>query len=69
MQETLLKMWYFERGLSKNFQKLTWFFPFLPTPFYGQDYEKQKGPGTSYQSLFGLQNMYKMVSELFRKLH
>ena len=28
-----------------------------PILFYGQDYQKQKEPGTSYQSLFGLQNM------------
>ena len=29
----------------------------------------KKGPGTSCQSLFGLQNMYKRVSEFFQKLH
>ena len=29
-------------------------FPFVPVPFYGQDYEKQMKPGTSSQSLFGL---------------
>ena len=28
-------------------------------PFYGQEYEKQKWPGTSYQSVFGLQNMFR----------
>ena len=30
-------------------------------PFYGQDYEKQKGPGTSYQSLLGLLNMFRKI--------
>ena len=46
MQETLLKIRYFERGLSKKpFKKLH------PVPFYGQDYEKEKGYGNSYESL------------------
>ena len=38
---------YFEIALSENFKKLTWFFPSHPVSFYGQDYEKQKGPGTN----------------------
>ena len=59
MQETLLIKIYFERGLSKTFRNLTLFFPLLQVPFYGQDYGKQKGPGTSYQSLFMLQIMLK----------
>ena len=29
-----------------------------PVAFNGQDYEKQKGPGTSDQSLFRLQNKF-----------
>ena len=30
-------------------------------PFYGQDYEKQKWPGGSYKSLFGLENMFREI--------
>ena len=33
-------------------EKVTWFFPLCPVPFYEQDYEKQKRPGTSYLSLW-----------------
>ena len=36
---------------QKTFKKLTWFFPLHPVPCYGQDYEKQKGPGTNNQAL------------------
>ena len=32
-----------------------------PVPFIGQDYEKQKGPGTIDQSLFRLQKKFKKV--------
>ena len=40
---------------------LTWFFPLHPVVFFWKAYlkEKQKEPGTSYQSLFGLRNMLK----------
>ena len=50
MQEALLKIRCFERGLLsiKNVKKVTRFFPLQQVPFYGQDYEKQKGPGTSF---------------------
>ena len=54
MQETLLKIIYFERGLSKVLKKLTLYFLFNPVPFNGKNYEKQKDPGTSDQSLFRL---------------
>ena len=54
MQEILLKIRYFERWLSKSLKKLTFFF-LNPVPFNGQNYEKQKGLGTSDQSLFRLQ--------------
>ena len=43
---------------QKNFKKLTTFFPLHTFPFYRQDYEEQKRPGTSHQFLFGLQNMF-----------
>ena len=45
MEEILLKIRYFER-LSKSIEKV---FFFNPVPFNGQDYGKQKGPGTSDQ--------------------
>ena len=35
-----------------------------PVPCYGQDYEKQKGPGTNNQALSGLQNMSRTISFL-----
>ena len=34
-------------------------FPLHPFPIYGQDHEKQKRFGISYQSLFELQNMFR----------
>ena len=47
---------------EKALKKLTLFFVLNPVPFNGQNYQKQKGPGTSNQSLFNLQNK-------FRKIH
>ena len=41
---------------EKALKKLTLFFLSKPVPINGQDYEKQKWPGTSDQSLFRLQN-------------
>ena len=32
-----------------------------PVPVYGQDYEKEKKPGTSYQSLFKLQSIFRKI--------
>ena len=32
-----------------------------PVPFYGQDYEKQKGPQNSYWCLVWSQNMSKKI--------
>ena len=61
MQRTLLKTRYFERGLSKNLKKLSSLFSFASCLFYGQDYVKQKGPETSCQSIFGLQNMFRKI--------
>ena len=46
MQEVLLQIKYFERGLSKTLKKLTLFFLLNPVPLNGQKYQKQKGPGT-----------------------
>ena len=35
------------------------FFLSNPVPFNGQNYQKQKGPGTSDQSLFRLRNKFR----------
>ena len=32
-----------------------------PVPFSRQNYQKQKGPGTSDQSLFSLQNKFRKI--------
>ena len=47
MQEILFKIRYFEKGLSKTFKKVN----FMDN---GETYQKQRGPGTSDQSLFSL---------------
>ena len=79
MQEILFKIRYFERRLSKTLQKLTLFLLPDPVPFNGQNYQKQKGPGTRDQLLFRLQIKFTKISflvmyyltkfELFKKLH
>ena len=61
MQEILLKIIYFERGISKTFKNSTLFFLPNPVPFNVQSYQKQKGPGTSDQSLFRLQNKFRKI--------
>ena len=40
-------------------EKVTLFFPLHPVPFYGQGYEKQKRPGTSYLSHWVAKHVYK----------
>ena len=61
MQESLLKVIYFERGLSKSLKKVTLFFILKPVPFIWQNFQKPKGPGTSDQSLFRLQNKFRKI--------
>ena len=57
MQETFLK-----NILKEDYQKaLRKFFSFEPSPFNGQSNQKQKGPGTSDQSLFRLQNKFRKI--------
>ena len=46
---------------QKALKKLTLFFLSNPVPFNGQSYQKQKGPGTSDQSLFRLQNKFRKI--------
>ena len=59
MQEIVLKIRYFERGLSKKTLKLYLFFLLNPSPFNRQNDQNQKGPATSNQLLFRLQNKFK----------
>ena len=59
-----MKIRYVERGLSKSLKKLTLFFISNPVPFNGEDYKKQKGPGTGDQSPFRLQNQFQKISFL-----
>ena len=61
MQEILLKIRYFEEDYQKALKKLISFFLWNPVPFNGQSYLKQKGPGTSDQSLFRLQNKFRKI--------
>ena len=61
MQEIILKIRYFERGLSKSLKKVNYIFLSNPVPFNGQSYQKQKGPGTTNQSLFRLQNKCRKI--------
>ena len=42
-------------------KKLISFFLLNPVPFNGQSYLKEKGPGTSGQSLFTLQNKFRKI--------
>ena len=46
---------------QKALKKLTLLFVSNPVPFNGQSYQKQKGPGTSDQSLFRLQNKFRKI--------
>ena len=49
---------------QKPLKKLNLFFLSSPVGLNGQSYQKQKGPGTSYQSLFRLQNKFPKISLL-----
>ena len=48
MQQILLKIRYFERGLSKTFKKVNFIFFSNPIPFNGQCYQKQKESGIAW---------------------
>ena len=58
MQEILLKI---KEDYQKAFKKLTLVFLLNPVPFNGESGQKQKGPGTSNQSLFRLQNKFRKI--------
>ena len=59
---------YFKTILKEDYRKAlkrsTLFFLPSPVPFNGQRYQKQKGPGTSDQSLFRLQNKLRKILSL-----
>ena len=64
MQEILLEKRFLKEDYQKALKKLPLFFLSNPVPFNGQSYQKQKGPGTSDQSLFRLQNKSRKMSLL-----
>ena len=51
--------------MKENYQKalknVNLFFLSNPVPFNIQNYQKQKGPGTSDQSLFRLRNKFRKI--------
>ena len=59
--QVLLKIRYFERGLSKNLKKVNFIFSFEPSPFNGKSYQKLKGPGTSDQLIVRLYNKLRKI--------
>ena len=61
MQEIILKVRYFERGLSKSLKKVTSFVLSNPVSFNRQNCQKQKGSGTSEQWLFRLRNKFRKI--------
>ena len=54
-----------EDDYQKTLKKLTLFFLWNPVYFNGQSYQKQKGFGTSDQSLFQLKNKFTKIPLLF----
>ena len=62
--QKLLRIRYSERGLSNTSKNVNFIFSSNPVPFNGQSYIKQKGLGTSDQSLFRLQNKFTEISLL-----
>ena len=62
MHEIILRVRYFERGLSKSLKKGSFIFSIKnPVPSNKQNYQKQKWPRTSDQSLFRLQNKSRKI--------
>ena len=62
MQEIVLKIRYFERGLRKSLKKFTLFFLSNSILLNKQNYEKQKGSKASDQTLTRLQNKLGEIS-------
>ena len=61
MEEILLKKYILKEDYPKDLKKVDFIFSFKPSPFNGQIYLKQKGPGTSDQLLFSLQNEFRKI--------
>ena len=61
MQDILLKIGYFESGISKSLKKVIFIFLSNLVSFNGQDYKKQKGNGTSDKLLFSLQSKFRKI--------
>ena len=64
MQEVLLEISILKENYQEALKKLTLFFLPNPVPFNEQSYQKQRGPGTSDQSLFRLQNKFRKIALL-----
>ena len=62
MQEIYLKIRHFGRELSNKLKKVTLIFTVKYSRFNGVNYQKQKEPRTSDNSLFRLQNKYRKMS-------
>ena len=59
---TYFKSKIFRKKIIKKPLKKVTFFPLLsPVPFSRQNYQKQKGPGTSDQWLFRLRNKFRKI--------
>ena len=52
---------FLKRIIKMPYKKITLLFLSNPFPFNGQDYQKQKGPGTSDQLLFRLQKKFRKI--------
>ena len=59
MQETIFKMRYFERKLSKSLEKV--YFTFFLNSITFNGLKPGKGPGTSDHSLFRLRNKFRKM--------
>ena len=64
MQEVLLEISILKEDYQKALQKLTLFLLSNLVPSNEQIYQKQKGPGTSKQSLFWLQKKFRKIALL-----
>ena len=64
MQEVLSEISILKEDYQKVLKKLTLFFLSNPVPFNEQIYKKQKGPGTSDESLFRLQSNFRKTALL-----
>ena len=61
MQEILLKVRHFEKRSLKSLKKGNFVFLSNPVPLKRQNYQKQRGPWTSDQSLFRLWKKFRKI--------